>query len=217
MKKNDNTFSFSFHRGFLYIGAPLVLASAVQANLITALSFDSLPSAQGWTLTKAGPHGNDSEASLFSVNNGSLFQTTVGTGQGSSSPGNATYRYDIPASFATADTVSLFFTTAVTDHEQTRQDFSYAAHRFTIVFGGQTAFVGIKPTELNAMRSYFAPVGFNGSVANSYQLTLDSTNNLYEFYLNGDLVRSGTSEATALYHQHLSDPQLLKGAVQLCL
>ena len=175
-----------------------VSISSAQASLITELAFDSLPSAQGWTLEKSGPHANDTETSLFAVDGSRLQQTTVGFGQGSNSPGQATYRYDTPIEFEDNTVVSLFFTTQVVRHEQTVQDFSFAAHRFTLVHDGQAALVGIKPTELSAMRSYFTPTGFDGTAVNAYRLTMDTQTNSYEFYLNGNLVRSGSTEGSGL-------------------
>ncbi|MEM6333730.1 MAG: hypothetical protein AAF823_10375 [Planctomycetota bacterium] len=182
----------------VFAAATLTPAGHAHAELITELAFDSLPSAQGWTLTKSGPHANDSEASMFAVDGTALTQSTVGKGMGFSSPGNATYRYDTPIEFEDAPTVSLFFTTRVTAHEQTRQDFSFGGHRFSIVHDGQTAYVGIKPGELNAMRSYFTPQGFDGTAVNTFQLTLFTDTKSYEFYLNGQLVRQGASEGSGL-------------------
>jgi len=180
------------------ITALYFLATGAQASLITELNFNELPSQQGWVLTNTGPHANETEAQLFNVSGGQLFQTTVGTGQNSGSPGNATYTYTTPSSFDSANVISFFFTTQVTAHEQTRQDFSFGAHRFTIVHDNQTAFVGIKPNELSAMRQYFTPVGFDGGLRNSYQLTMFTDTNSYEFYLNGMLVRMGSTEGSGL-------------------
>ena len=173
-------------------------ASTAHAVVIEELEFDSLPTAQGWTLNKSGPHADDAETTIFTATGTSLTQTTVGLGMGSSTPGEATYQYTIPAEFDGADVISLFFTTAVTGHEQTRQDFSYAGHRFTIIFGGQTAYVGVKPSELYANGVYFTPPGFDGTIANSYQLTLDTTTSQFSFFLNGNEVRTGGNFSSGL-------------------
>ncbi|MEM1026956.1 MAG: hypothetical protein AAGJ38_02635 [Planctomycetota bacterium] len=171
--------------------------ATAHAELITELTFDALPSAQGWNLTQSGPHANDTEAQMFNVDGTGLNQTTVGLGMGFSSPGNATYTYLTPTEFDDADVISIFFTTAVSQHEQTRQDFSFGAHRFYIIHDGQAALTGIKPNELSAARSYFTPAGFDGTLANSYQLSLDTTTNTFEFFLNGNLVRTGSTEASS--------------------
>lgn len=196
--------TYSTMRLFLLLLSLTALAVSAQANLITTLAFDSLPSAQGWTLSKSGPHANDSEASLFTATGSSLLQSSVGKGMGFASPGHASYIYEFaPEVAASEDVITLLFRTAVTAHEQTRQDFSYAAHRFTIVFKGWTTYVGIKPGQLYANGTYFTPAGFDGSQANNYRLVLDADAGTFEFFLNGDSVRTaaaaGSGSADGLY------------------
>ncbi|MEM1059374.1 MAG: PEP-CTERM sorting domain-containing protein [Verrucomicrobiota bacterium] len=176
----------------------MLLTSQARATVITALNFNELPSEQGWTLVKSGPHANDAEGDLFSVSGGQLFQNTVGTGQGFSSSGSARYDFTTPSSFADADVITFFFTTRVTAHEDTRQDFSWASHFFSIYHDGQRAFAGIKPGELFANGTFFTPAGYDGGLTNSYQLSLFTNTNTFEFYLNGVLVRSGASTATTV-------------------
>lgn len=178
--------------------AIIMLAASAQASLITELNFNELPSQQGWTLVKSGPHNNDAEGDLFSVSGGQLFQRTVGTGQGSNSPGSARYDFATPSSFNSANVISFFFTTQVTAHEQTRQDFSFAAHSFSLIHDGQRVVVGIKPGELYANGTYFTPAGFNGGLQNSYRLTLFADTNSFEFALNGVVVDTDSTTGSGL-------------------
>lgn len=190
MLKTFTTLSAVFAAGLSF--------GSAHATVITELGFDSLPSAQGWTLSRSGPHANDAESTMFMVDGSQLQQRTVGLGQGFSSPGNARYTFETPVEFEDDNVLTLFFTTQVIAHEQTRQDFSFGGHSFSIVHDGQSAFVGIKPNELSALRGYFTPTGYEGTAVNEYRLTMYAQTNTYEFYLNGDLVRSGTTEASNL-------------------
>ncbi len=182
----------------LLITAGLFLTLSAQATVIMELNFDELPSQQGWTLVKSGPHNNDAEGDLFSVSGGQLLQRTVGTGQGVNSPGSARYDYATPSSFDSANVISFFFTTQVTAHEQTRQDFSFAAHSFSLIHDGQRAVVGIKPGELYANGTYFTPAGFDGGLQNSYRLTLFADTNSFEFALNGVVVDTDSTTGSGL-------------------
>jgi len=164
------------------------------STVLVDLTFASLPSSEGFSYSQSGPHADDSEAAQFSVNAGVLTQTTVGNGQGSNSPGHARYERNFTTAETQGATNFRFEMNArVSDHEQTRQDFSYAAFTQNIYINGTGFFMGVKPGELFINNSYFAPAGFDGTEFHDYQIDVDLENDTFEFFLDGVLVRTGAT------------------------
>jgi hypothetical protein len=173
-------------------------ASLHGASTLVDLTFDTLPSAQGFVYTQAGPHANDSEASQFAVDGTTLTQTTVGKGQGFSTPGNASYL----RTFTEAETLGVTnfrfeMTARVTSHEQTRQDFSYGAFTQNIYLNNEGFYMGIKPGQLYINDAYFTPTGFDGSLFHDYRIDVDLEASTFEFFLDGTSVQSGTTRSFA--------------------
>jgi hypothetical protein len=61
------------HRKLLW--SLLLVPCSGRAQVPISLSFNSLPSAQGWTYTTSGP----AESSIFTVDGTALHQNTIGT------------------------------------------------------------------------------------------------------------------------------------------
>lgn len=177
--------------------ALFLVAPVASAAVIVEMQFGTLPSEQGWIFDPVGNHATVSESTAFTATPNSLVQTTVGLAMEPTTPGALSYNYFTEPELEVHDVITIFFTTAVTAHEQSRQDFSYAGHRFEVIHNGRSANIGIKPNELFANGTYFTPTGFDGSIQNNYQVTLDTSDNTYRFYWNGDLVNNGVAATNA--------------------
>lgn len=172
----------------------LLVGNAAGAATLVNLTFDTLPSAQGFTYTQTGPHADDSELSQFAVSGGVLTQSTFGKGQAANTPGNARYTMNFD-DLATSGAVNfrLEFRASVTAHQQTQQDLSYAAFTQNVYINDKGFFMGIKPGEIAINGVYFTPLGFDGSVFHDYRMDVDLVGGTYEFYLDGASVRTGST------------------------
>lgn len=172
----------------------LLIGNAAASITLVNLTFDTLPSAQGFTYSQMGPHAAHSESSQFAVSGGVLTQSTFGKGQAVNTPGNATYTMNFD-NVATSGAVNfrLEFRANVTAHEQTRQDLSYAAFTQNVYINEKGFFMGIKPGEIAINGVYFTPLGFDGSVFHDYRIDVDLVGGTYEFFLDGAFVRTGST------------------------
>jgi hypothetical protein len=174
---------------------PLVAAT------IAELSFDTLPSAQGWGFFSSGPHSS-TEGDSYAVDGTSLNQNTIASG--GNGIGSTGYIFT-PSPAPTGD-YSVFWDASVASQTIYQQpELRWASFSVQVDLGGDAINFGVTPTELYINGSYFTPLGFDATEENSYRVEVSSASNSFSLYVNGDLEQTGSTIATSLNAIELGD------------
>jgi hypothetical protein len=178
------------HWSLLSIATACMVLPGTAASTIAELTFNSLPSAQGWTYFHSGPHSSD-QSDHFTATGTSLLQDTTNAGNGI---GSAGFSFSPAGASTTGATgFTLLLTAAVAEHVVYQQpELRWAAFNTTVTINGGIVRLGILPTQIYVNGTFYTPVGFDGTLSNDYRVTADLGSDQFELFLNGSSIASGS-------------------------
>jgi hypothetical protein len=165
----------------------LVFGNPRRAAADVTLTFDTLPSAQGWIYDGSGP-----EAQAFSADGTALHQNTVQFDPQqfvafSQLPGAGIVNPSLPFEL---DLTARVTQSILTNPLQVPDDFGFC---FGAVLNGQTYLIGLSTDAIQGADQFGEKdTPFDNSVFHNYQLT-GTPGGTYDLYVDGRLVLSGNS------------------------